>query len=152
SKRFAHQFFVDEWAISLRRIEERHAAFDGCPNERNHLLLVGWRAISRTHSHAAQSESRDFETPFSEFALFHVLISYLWAVPQPWYCSSLTFSIQSAVLPSRFSTIEMWVMAVAGAAPCQCFSPGAIQTTSPGRISSTGPPQRCAQPMPSVTT
>ena len=30
-------------------------------------------------------------------------------------------------------------MAVVGVAPCQCFSPGANQTTSPGRISSIGP-------------
>ncbi len=34
--------------------------------------------------------------------------------------------------------MAMWVMAVVGAAPCQCFSPGANQTTSPGRISSIG--------------
>src|SRR6266404_4872578 len=43
------------------------------------------------------------------------------------------------------------VMAVVGDAPCQCFSPGANQTTSPGRISSIGPPSRCAQPQPNVT-
>src|SRR5208282_1417609 len=42
-------------------------------------------------------------------------------------------------------------MAVSGAAPCQCFSPGGNQTTSPGRISSMGPPQRCARPQPVVT-
>ena len=40
---------------------------------------------------------------------------------------------------------------VLGAAPCQCFSPGANQTTSPGRISSIGPPQRWARPQPDVT-
>ena len=45
----------------------------------------------------------------------------------------------------------MWVMAVAGAAPCQCFSPGSNHTTSPGRISSIGPPQRCTRPAPAVT-
>jgi hypothetical protein len=45
----------------------------------------------------------------------------------------------------------MCVIAVVGTAPCQCFSPGANQTTSPGRISSTGPPQRCARPQPEVT-
>src|ERR1051325_11697718 len=45
----------------------------------------------------------------------------------------------------------MWTIAVLGDAPCQCFSPGANQTTSPGRISSTGPPHRCAQPQPAVT-
>src|SRR6266550_7670683 len=42
-------------------------------------------------------------------------------------------------------------MAVVGAAPCQCFSLGAIKTTSPGRISSIGPPQLCARPKPAIT-
>src|SRR5271166_1384998 len=42
-------------------------------------------------------------------------------------------------------------MAVAGEAPCQCFSPGANQTTSPGRISWIAPPQRCDRPQPAVT-
>src|SRR5438105_171005 len=48
--------------------------------------------------------------------------------------------------------MAMCVMAVVGAAPCQCFSPGGNQTTSPGRISSTGPPHRWARPHPAVTT
>jgi hypothetical protein len=30
-------------------------------------------------------------------------------------------------------------MAAVGEAPCQCFSPGEIKTTSPGLISSIGP-------------
>src|SRR5438309_1959853 len=47
--------------------------------------------------------------------------------------------------------MAMCVMAVVGAAPCQCFSPGGNQITSPGRMSSIGPPQRCAQPQPAVT-
>src|SRR5579862_3821523 len=47
--------------------------------------------------------------------------------------------------------MAVWVMAVVGVAPCQCFSPGGIQTTSPGRISSMGPPQRCIRPQPAVT-
>src|SRR3954465_424185 len=42
-------------------------------------------------------------------------------------------------------------MAVVAVAPCQCFCPGANQTTSPGRISWTGSPRRCAQPRPEVT-
>src|SRR5207245_10723049 len=67
------------------------------------------------------------------------------------YCSSLTFSSQSTTLPSSASWMAMCVMAVVGAAPCQCFSPGENQTTSPGRISSTGPPHRCARPQPAVT-
>src|SRR4051794_40860404 len=45
----------------------------------------------------------------------------------------------------------MCVIAVVGAAPCQCFSPGGNQTMSPGRISSIGPPQRWARPTPDVT-
>src|SRR6266403_5829467 len=48
--------------------------------------------------------------------------------------------------------MAMCVMDVFGAAPCQCFSSGAIQTTSPGRMSSTGPPLRCTRPTPAVTT
>src|ERR1051326_252730 len=67
------------------------------------------------------------------------------------YCSELTCSIQSTTFPSFFSWTAMWVMAVVGVAPCQCFSPGENHTTSPGRISSIGPPQRCAQPHPAVT-
>src|SRR5690349_21735725 len=47
--------------------------------------------------------------------------------------------------------MAMCVMAVVAVAPCQCFSLGAIETTSPGRISSIGPPQRCARPQPAVT-
>src|SRR5437667_30547 len=47
--------------------------------------------------------------------------------------------------------MAMCVIAVVAVAPCQCFSPGGIQTTSPGRISSLGPPSRCAHPQPAVT-
>src|SRR4029453_14527304 len=47
--------------------------------------------------------------------------------------------------------MAIWVIAVVGVAPCQCFSLGSNQTTSPGRISSIAPPHRCAQPKPEVT-
>src|SRR5207302_4428896 len=67
------------------------------------------------------------------------------------YCSSLTCSSHSTTLPSSASWTAMWVMAVVGPAPCQCFSPGGNQTTSPGRISSTGPPHRWARPQPETT-
>ncbi len=67
---------------------------------------------------------------------------------QPRYCSSLTFSIQSTALPSSASWMAMWVMAIVGAAPCQCFSPGAKETTSPGRISSIGRPRAAPGPSP----
>src|ERR1700736_4640623 len=42
-------------------------------------------------------------------------------------------------------------MPLADEAPCQCFSPGGIQTTSPGRISRTGPPLVWARPRPETT-
>ena len=67
------------------------------------------------------------------------------------YCSSVTCSIHSTALPSSASWMAMCVIAVVGDAPCQCFSPGANQTTSPGRISSIGPPSRCTRPRPAVT-
>src|SRR6266566_7362055 len=47
--------------------------------------------------------------------------------------------------------MAMYVTAVVGVAPCQCFSPGSNQITSPGRISSIGPPQCCTRPQPAVT-
>ena len=50
-------------------------------------------------------------------------IDFVSALNQAWYCSSLTFSIQSAVLPSSCSWMAICVMAVVGVAPCQCFSP-----------------------------
>src|SRR5208283_1040062 len=73
------------------------------------------------------------------------------ALDPPWYCSSLTFSIQSTALPLSFSTMAICDIAVVAVAPCQCFLPGGHQTTSPGRISSLGSPQHCVQPHPEVT-
>ena len=64
------------------------------------------------------------------------------AVGHRLYCASVTCSIQSTGEPFSFSWIAMWLMAVVGVAPCQCFSPGANHTTSPGRISSMAPPSR----------
>ncbi len=37
------------------------------------------------------------------------------------YRSSLTCSSQSTAFPSSASAMALWVMAVAGAAPCRCF-------------------------------
>src|SRR3989442_392767 len=69
----------------------------------------------------------------------------------PWYCSSVTFSIQSTTLPLSSSWMAICVMAVVGDAPCQCFSPGGHETTSPGRMTLIGPPQLCTKPQPDVT-
>src|SRR5579885_858861 len=45
----------------------------------------------------------------------------------------------------------MWLIPVVADAPCQCFSPGANQTTSPGRISCFALPLVCAHPKPDST-
>src|SRR5439155_21649535 len=39
-ERFAYELFIGERAIGFCRVEERHAAFDGRANQRDHLLLV----------------------------------------------------------------------------------------------------------------
>ena len=69
---FVYKFFVCVRAVNFSGIEERNAAFDCRPNQRDHLLLVVSRAVSKAHSHAAQPDSRDFQIALSKFALFHV--------------------------------------------------------------------------------
>src|SRR5208283_5910840 len=48
---FADEFLVRERAIDFGGIEERDAEFDGFPNQRDHLLLVGSRAVTKAHAH-----------------------------------------------------------------------------------------------------
>src|SRR5438874_13236908 len=38
SESLAHELFIHERTVNFRGIEERDAAFDRCPNERNQLL------------------------------------------------------------------------------------------------------------------
>src|SRR6266436_291031 len=45
----------------------------------------------------------------------------------------------------------MWIMPLVGEPPCQCFSPGGIQTTSPALISRIGPPLLWTRPTPEIT-
>ena len=56
------------------------------------------------------------------------------------YCSSLTFSNHVTALPLSSSVMAICVIELVTVAPCQCFVPGGIQTTSPFRISSMEPP------------
>ena len=107
----------------------------------------------KAHAHAAKADGRDFEAAVPEFAFLHCFAPRIRtdSAASAAYCASLTCSIQSTALPSSASWMAIWVMAVVGAAPCQCFSPGGNQTTSPGRISSIGPPSRCTRPKPAVT-
>src|SRR5208283_2096951 len=71
SEGFTHELFVCERAIYFCRVEKRDAAFDGRPNQRDHLLLVSWRTVAKAHAHAAEPESRYFQVAFSKFALLH---------------------------------------------------------------------------------
>ena len=71
SESFAHEFLVDERAVDLGGIEKGDAAFDGGPEQGDHLLLVFGRAVGKTHSHAAQSEGGNFQIAFSQFAFLH---------------------------------------------------------------------------------
>ena len=77
SEGFAHEFFVRVRAVDLGGVEERDAAFDGRPEQRDHLLLVLGRTVAEAHAHAAQAEGRDFQVAFSEFALLHCF-SFCW--------------------------------------------------------------------------
>jgi len=61
-------------------------------------------------------------------------------------------SIQSTAFPSSCSVTARCVIELSGAAPCQCFTPAGIRTTSPGRISCISPPHCCTRPTPAVTT
>ena len=61
SEGFTHEFFVGERAVDFSRIEECDAAFDGCPDNRDHLLLVFGRTVAEAHSHAAEADGRDFQ-------------------------------------------------------------------------------------------
>src|SRR5438552_7658342 len=51
----AHEFFTHERTVDFRGIEERDAAFDRSPNERNHLLPCPRHcAVTGTQPHAAK--------------------------------------------------------------------------------------------------
>src|SRR5438093_13281158 len=94
--------------------------------------------------------SKQISMRFDNQTLF-MIVSFYSTFNQAWYCSSLTFSIQSTALPLSCSTMAICVIAVVEVAPCQCFSFGGHQTTSPGRISTFGCPSLCTHPHPDVT-
>jgi len=74
SKCLADEFFIREWAVGLRRIEECHATFDGCSNHSYGLLLFDGWTVAVAQPHAAESKSRDFQPAFSHSALLHVVL------------------------------------------------------------------------------
>src|SRR5207245_5813871 len=70
-ERLADELLVREGPVGFGGVEERDAAFDGQPDERDHLLLVCRRTVAKTHRHAAQPESRRFQVALSKFAFLH---------------------------------------------------------------------------------
>src|SRR6266487_6817905 len=71
SESFAHEFFICEWAVGFSGIEERDAAFHGHPEDSDHLLLILRGTVPEAHSHAAEAQSRDFETALSKRSPLH---------------------------------------------------------------------------------
>src|SRR5947209_9977831 len=66
SESLAHELFIHERTVNFSGVEESDAAFDRCPNERNHLLPCPCHcAVTRTQPHAAKPHGRDFKTPCS---------------------------------------------------------------------------------------
>src|SRR5258706_10185180 len=68
----AHQFLVRERTVNFRGVEESDATLERRPNQRDHLLLVGRRTVAKAHSHAAEPESRNFESAASQFPFLHI--------------------------------------------------------------------------------
>src|SRR5689334_22619761 len=50
-ERLAYKFFVREWTIHFGRVEERNAAINRRPEQRNHLLLVRRGSVTVAHAH-----------------------------------------------------------------------------------------------------
>jgi hypothetical protein len=68
----ADQFFVFERAVHVGGVEQGDAEVKGAMNGRDGFALIA-RAIKFGHAHATESERRDAQTAFSEFACFHSL-------------------------------------------------------------------------------
>ena len=57
SKCLADEFFIREWAVGLRRIEECHATFDCCLDHSYRLLLRSRWPVAIAKAHAAETNS-----------------------------------------------------------------------------------------------
>src|SRR5262249_47991748 len=71
SKGFAYEFFVCKWSVNFSGIKKRDPAFDGRPNQGDHLLFIRRRAVAKAHSHTTEPERRHFQVAISQFALLH---------------------------------------------------------------------------------
>jgi hypothetical protein len=70
-ERLADELLVGKRPVGLGGVEQGHAAFDGCANERDRPLPIGRRPIGRSQPHGAVAERGDFELARSEGARLH---------------------------------------------------------------------------------
>jgi hypothetical protein len=68
---FTDELLVRERTVDLGGIEERHAALDRCPDQRDPLLPVRCRTIAEAQAHAAEPDRRHFQAAASQSALLH---------------------------------------------------------------------------------
>src|SRR5262249_19969338 len=72
SQRLAHQLLVGEGTVGLGGVEERDAALERLPDERDRLLLLERRAVAGAQAHASQTKGRDLQVATTQLALFHL--------------------------------------------------------------------------------
>src|SRR5437016_1842358 len=84
SECFTYQFFIQERAVYLGSIEERDTSLYRGTEKRNHLLLVSWRSVGPTHSHAAEPNGRYFQIAVSKLAFLHGFLPILFADIEDW--------------------------------------------------------------------
>ena len=68
--RAAHKFLVLERPVNIGRVKKRDAEFERPMNGRDRFVVIA-SGIELRHAHAAQAESRNFETGMSKIAGFH---------------------------------------------------------------------------------
>ena len=121
-ERFADELFVRERAIGLGGVEERHAALERRADQRDRLGFSVARARSRSSCPCSRSR---WPTPRGRS--FPVCASACYVI-----LSLRTARRRPSRATQRPWLIAMWVIAVIGVAPCQCFSPGGAQRHRPG--------------------
>jgi hypothetical protein len=59
---FAHEIFVGVWTVHFRSIEERHAALNGGPDDRDAVFAAARSSVALADAHAAETKGRYVET------------------------------------------------------------------------------------------
>ena len=87
----AYQLFVGERTVSFSSVEKGDAKIMSGANQLDHLPLVCWRPIGRTHAHATEANSRDLKPTVSENSS-----DYFFSL----YCSRCFAALELLPLPS----------------------------------------------------